>query len=390
MSATSSAVFRDRSEAGRRLAVRLERLRHEAPVVLALPRGGVPVAAEVAAALAAPLDVIAVHKLGDPGGRFGAVAEDGVAVVDHDRALALGVDPARLSALREQAGVAAAESVRRLRAGGPPRDIVGRTVVLVDDGVGTGDAAIAAARTARRRGAARIVLAVPVASASAFARLGEELDEVVCVEIAPPARWYEHAPQVSDAAIIAALARAGHAQESLRVPEGARGAVVLATPIGPVRRTLAAMGYAILELQDDGTIDAALQRLRSTPATKGLPIGCFGLGDAAETALDAAAANDVRAVVAAGGRPDRAGSSLPSVTAATLLVVGGEDRHVLRLAREIGTRVTGDHGLAVVPGADHDFTQPGALEQVAHHTGAWFARHLQIRPRTPAGSEPAR
>jgi dienelactone hydrolase len=150
------------------------------------------------------------------------------------------------------------------------------------------------------------------------------------------------------------------------------------------------MGYAILELQDDGTIDAALQRLRSTPATKGLPIGCFGLGDAAETVLDAAAANDVRAVVAAGGRPDRAGSSLPSVTAATLLVVGGEDRHVLRLAREIGTRFTGDHGLAVVPGADHDFTQPGALEQVAHHTGAWFARHLQIRPRTPAGSEPAR
>ena len=224
MSTTSPAVFRDRGDAGRRLAARLERLRHEAPVVLALPRGGVPVAGEVAAALAAPLDVIVVHKLGDPDARFGAVAEDGLAVVDHDRARELGIDPTRLSALREQAGAMAATSGWRLRRGRTPHDIVGRTVVLVDDGVGTGDSAIAAARTARRRGAARIVLAVPVARAAALARLGEELDEVVCVEVAPIARWYEHAPAVSDAEIIGALNTLGAVGAvAARARGGARG-----------------------------------------------------------------------------------------------------------------------------------------------------------------------
>ena len=377
MSTTSPAVFRDRSDAGRRLAARLERLRREAPVVLALPRGGVPVAVEVAAALAAPLDVLVVQKLGEPGAFFGAVAEDGLAVVDHDRARALGINPARLSALREQAGVTAATSAWRLRRGRSPHEIVGRAVVLVDDGVGTGDSAIAAARTARRRGAARIVLAVPVARAAALTRLGEELDEVVCVEVAPIARWYEHAPAVSDAEIIGALKRAGRAsEESLRVPEAARGAIILATPSEPVRRTLGSMGYVTVELSSDGTVEATVQQLRAESATKRLAIGCFALGDATEAVLVAAAGTDIRAVVAAGGRPDRAGARLAAVTAATLLVVGGEDRHMLRLARVAGAQLAGEHGLAVVPGADHAFSQPGALEQVAHHAGTWFARHL--------------
>lgn len=375
MNATSSAVFSDRREAGRRLAARLERLRHEAPVILALPRGGVAVAAEIAAELAAPLDVIVVEKIGDPGRWIGAVAEDGLAVVDHVRAKALGNDAERLASAREQAGAAAAALARRLRSGAGPRDIVGRTVVLVADSVSTGDRAIAAARTARRRGAARIVLAVPVAGAATLARIGEELDEVVCIEVSALARAYEHASDISDAEIVAALAAP---EPALRVPEGARGAVVLATPIEPVRRTLEAMNYATLDAS--GGVAAAVRRLRSEPATKALPIGCFGLGDEVEAVLGAAADSDVRAVVAAGGRPDRAASSLASKVAATLLVVGGEDRYVLWLARDLDARLSGEHGVAVVPGADHDFTQPGALEQVAHHAGTWFSRHLQRRP----------
>jgi putative phosphoribosyl transferase len=272
-------------------------------------------------------------------------------------------------------------SARRLRGGRPPRDIVGRTVLLVDDGVGTGDSAVAAAHTARRRGAARIVLAVPVARTAALARLGEELDEIVCIEVGPLARWYEHAPAISDAEITGALAAtARRPGDWLHVPEAARGAVVLAAPSETVRRALSGMGFATLALvaagADAATVVAAGRRLRAEPATKRLPIGCFGLGDTAEAVLVAAAGFDFRAVVAAGGRPDRAAPQLGRVSAATLLVIGGEDRHVLRLAREAGDQLSGEHGLAVVPGATHDFSQPGTLEQVAHHAGAWFARHL--------------
>ena len=377
MSTTSPAVFRDRGDAGRRLAARLERLRHEAPVVLALPRGGVPVAGEVAAALAAPLDVLVVHKLGDPGARFGAVAEDGLAVVDHDRARALGINPARLSALREQAGVMAATSGWRLRRGRTPRDIVGRTVVLVDDGVGTGDSAIAAARTARRRGAARIVLAVPVARAAALARLGEELDEVVCVEVAPVARWYEHAPAVSDAEIIGALKHAGRAsEESLRVPEAARGAIILATPSETVRRTLGAMGYVTVELSSDGHRRGRRAAVARRVGHEASPDRLFrprrrGGGGARRGRRDRHTCGRRRRRTSRSGRREAGRGDGGNVARG-----GRRGPALLRLARVAGAQLAGEHGLAVVPGADHDFTQPGALEQVAHHAGTWFARHL--------------
>src|SRR4051794_24927208 len=159
---THAAVFRDRREAGQVLAARLERFRRAAPVVLALSRSGVPVAHEVASALAAPLDLLAVHPVGDPGRHVGGVAEDGLAVIDHDEACALGLDANRLAALRERATAAAEGAARRLRAGRALGALVGRTVVLVDEGVISGACASAAAHSARRRGAARIVLAVPV------------------------------------------------------------------------------------------------------------------------------------------------------------------------------------------------------------------------------------
>jgi putative phosphoribosyl transferase len=377
MSVTSPALFKDRRAAGRRLAERLERLRGEAPVVLALERGGVPVAAEVAAALAAPLDLLVVHKAGEPGSHVGAVTEDGLAVVDHERARVLGISSERLAALREHAGVTAAIAARRLRGGRPLRDIVGRTVVLVDDAAGTGATAIAAARAARRRGAARVVLALPVAHAAVLARLGEELDEIVCVAVGPLERWYEHAPAVSDAEIEAALTAPARLPEDwLHVPEAARGAVVLATPSEAIRRVLTSMGFATLVLPAGHAVATAALRLRAEPATERLATGCFGLGGDAEAVLVAAAGADFRAVVAAGGRPDRAGPRLAQVTAATLLVVGGEDRHVLRLAREACRQLAGEHELAVVPGATHDFPERGACEQVAHLAGIWFARHL--------------
>jgi putative phosphoribosyl transferase len=185
--------FPDRHAAGVELAARLRRLRDEAPVILALEPGGVPVGEVVAQELGAPFAAIAVARMGEPGRRFGAVAEDGPPVVDHDLARALGVSAPELSDAREQAQAAVAE--RLAHRGAPLPELAGRTVVLVGDGIATGRAAVAAGRAVRRRGAARIIAAAPVATASAIGRLGDEVDEVVCVRCTPlPAslrEWYD-------------------------------------------------------------------------------------------------------------------------------------------------------------------------------------------------------
>jgi hypothetical protein len=241
-------------------------------------------------------------------------------------------------------------------------DLVGRTVLLVDDGIGAGDVAIAAARTARHRGAARIVLAVPVAGAAALVRLRAQLDDIVCLEVAPAARWYQNAAPVGDEEVAQALAG-----QPTSVPEAARGAVIVASGHGTVQRTLGAMGFATFAAEADA-IGAVANRVRALPAAEHLPIGVFGLGPAAEPALAAAAVTPaIGAVVAAGGHADRVTAP---VAAPVLLIVGGEDRHVLALARATG------HQVAVVAGASHDFAERGALEQVAHFAGAWFAQHL--------------
>jgi putative phosphoribosyl transferase len=366
-------LYRDRRDAGRRLAALAERWRHDAPVVLAVPRGGVPVGLEVARALGAPLDILAVHHVGRPGNRVGAVAEGGLAVIDHDRVRELGLTADELSELRRRAREAADADARRLRRGAAPLDVVGRTVVIVDDGAWTGASTIAAAHTARRRGAARVVLALPAAPAAVLGRLGEAVDEVVCVEVGPSAASYAGSAPVTDASIASALdAALPMLDGQLHVPEAARGVVVSISGTPRVREALDAMGFATLQMAggDVEDIAAAVARLHHLPATEHLALGIFGLGVDAEKALAAADDCGASAVVAAGGRPVRA-TALPS--APTLLIAGGEDTAGRRLVEALGT---GEHHVAVVAGATRAFTEPGALDQVAHLAGSWFARHL--------------
>lgn len=377
----SDAVFRDREQAGRRLTAPAERFRREAPVVVAIARGGVPVAVEVATALAAPLDVLVVRKLGDPGARFGAVAEGGAAIVDHDRARALGLGAEEIAQARDAAMEQAEAEARRLRGGAGPRDLVGRTVLLVDDGVGTGDSALAAARTVRRLGAARIVLAVPVARAAALTRLAGELDDVVCLETGATGPWYEHDGRLGEDAILAALRpRPPQRGSELHIPEAARGLIVAGGADETVRRTFRQMGFATFDLPahaDRGAFAHATELVRRLPSARLLALGYFGFGDAAEPAVLAGSHGDARAVVTAGGRPDRPDAALERLQAPTLLIIGGEDRLMARLARGALRRIAAsDRQLALVPGAGHHFTEPGAREQVAHLAGAWFARHL--------------
>ena len=180
-------TFVDRSEAGHRLAEALLSFKNQRPIVLALPRGGVPVAAEVAAALDAPLDLVLVRKIGvpmQPELAMGAVVNGGAPIVvrNEDVIALAGVEEPEFEAIRDQE-LAEIERRRRLYVGNRvPASVEGRTVIVIDDGVATGATTRAALRAIRLRMPARLVLAVPVAPTDTLAALREEADEVVCLE----------------------------------------------------------------------------------------------------------------------------------------------------------------------------------------------------------------
>lgn len=209
-------MFTDRRDAGRRLAAALRHLENDSPVVLALPRGGVPVAAEIASALDAPLDLVVVRKIGlpeQPELAMGAVVEGDPPIVlrNEDVIRTAGVDATTFAA------VCAAEraEIARRRArylGGRPRiELAGRTAIVVDDGLATGATARAALRAVRRRRPARLVLAVPVGAPETIAAMQDEADAIVCLETPEwmPAigAFYRNFDQVADGEVIEALAR---------------------------------------------------------------------------------------------------------------------------------------------------------------------------------------
>ena len=207
--------FRDRREAGRLLAAQLGAYAKRPDVlVLALPRGGVPVAAEVASALGAPLDVFVVRKLGVPGHEeyaLGAIATGGVRVLNEEVVQALRIPDRVIDALaaREQEELARRERVYRGHR--PPLDVRGRTVILVDDGLATGATMHAAIRALRQQQPARIVVAVPTASPETCAELKTEVDDIICATTRDPfyavGLWYEDFSQTTDEEVRELLAR---------------------------------------------------------------------------------------------------------------------------------------------------------------------------------------
>jgi predicted phosphoribosyltransferase len=207
--------FADRRDAGRRLAGLLERLTDEDVVVLGLPRGGVPVAYEIALALSAPLDVIVVRKLGAPHQpelAMGAIGEGGVRVIDDDVVRSVGATDAEIAAIEERERVELARRARQFRGDVAPIAIEGRTAIVVDDGIATGSSARVACRIVRARGASRLVLATPVAPERWTRELRGEADEFVCVS-APRwyrsvGEWYRDFTQTTDDEVIRCLAMA--------------------------------------------------------------------------------------------------------------------------------------------------------------------------------------
>ena len=207
--------FANRSEAGKQLSRVLSRFRGEDVVVLGLPRGGVPVAFEVARALGAPLDVIVVRKLGvpfQPELGMGAIGEDGVRVINDEVVRLAGVSDEEIARTETRERAEVARRAERFRAGARRLDLRGQTALIVDDGIATGSTARAACRVARAHGAARVVLAAPVASPRTIDELRSDADEVVCLQTPEwffgIGQFYADFTQVPDAEVADLLDRA--------------------------------------------------------------------------------------------------------------------------------------------------------------------------------------
>jgi len=216
-----AAIFHDRADAGRALAKQLDGYagRHDV-VVLALPRGGVPVGYQVAEALGAPLDIFVVRKLGTPGHRelaMGAIASGGVRVLNDDVVRWLNIRPEQIeSVAREEEQ----ELIRReaaYKAGRPPVSLKDRVVILVDDGLATGSTMKAAVQAVKQHGPSRVIVAVPVGAPETCRDLREYADEVVCVSMperfSAVGQWYERFDQTSDDEVRELLTRAAERSE---------------------------------------------------------------------------------------------------------------------------------------------------------------------------------
>lgn len=421
-------MFHDRADAGRKLAKRLEHLSGQDTLVLGLPRGGVPVAFEVAKALHAPLDVLIVRKLGVPWHpelAFGAVGEGGVRVLNDDVIRSVGINHGDVEATEDRERHEVEDRVRRFRPGGPRQGVRGRTAVIIDDGIATGATAKAACNVAKLQGAKKVVLAVP----SAPSHWAEEnmgiADEIIALDttldLGSVGAYYEHFGQVDDDTVARLLREARDATFSgevripasesewmegrLEVPFGARGMVVFSHGAGSshnssrnqqVAARLNAAGFATLLFDlltpaesDDRArrfdiellskrLGATIPWVRMQPHLRDLPIGLFGASTGAAAAIITATKgrDAIRAIVSRGGRPDLAAEYLERLRTPTLCIVGGNDEEVLELNREAIARLGGPYSLSVVHGASHLFEEPGALESVIDETVAFFAEHL--------------
>ena len=369
---TRTAPFRDRAEAGKVLGEALAFLAGAHPVVLALPRGGVPVAAEVAACLDAPLDVIVVRTLrlpSQPERGFGAIGEGGVRLFDADLVQRARMSQAEVDLVETREREELGRRLRRYRAVQPPLALEGRTVVIVDDGLATGATAMAAVQVARAKGARHIVLAVPVAPPATVRQLQPLVDRLVCPVVADKfaaeASWYEESGPTSDREVAELLVRhrrpgrpAAPAVDRqvvvdaegallpgrLEVPAGATGLVLFAhgsgnSPHGPHSQVFASalhaagLGTLLFDLltEEEGAqrwnvfnvdllgsrLVAASEWVHRQPEVSGLPYGYLGASTGGGAALWAAGAPGGHAsvVVSRGGGPTSPGIVSPTWSA---------------------------------------------------------------------------
>jgi putative phosphoribosyl transferase len=427
--------FENRTEAGRMLGEKISGMSWQSPVVLALPRGGIPVAAEVAKLLGAPLDILAVKKIGAPHNpelALGAVSEDEIPVYNDELIAALEargrLDRKELQATAERKVKELRRQVEKFRQHCERLSLEGCDIVLVDDGLATGSTVEAAIHLLRTRRVGKIVVAVPVAAPDSCDRLREKADGIIALlepeDFYAVGAWYCDFSEVTDGEAIALLEEARKIAEAdpeaevrhvripvsgaqlpgdLSLPKNPFGLVIFAHGSGSSRQSprnrkvadsLAEAGVATLlfdlltpEEAEDRTnvfdLDLLATRLASARAWcadrfSGLPLAYFGASTGAAAALVAAAREPgkMRTVVSRGGRPDLAGDALPEVDCPVLLIVGGEDGPVIPLNRSAASHLQAAE-LVIVPGAGHLFEEPGALEEVIRLSRDWLLQQFR-------------
>jgi putative phosphoribosyl transferase len=429
VSGALDAPFRDREDAGQKLAMALERFRGKKPIVLGLARGGVVLASQVAKYLNAPLDVMVCQKVGapfHPEFAIGAVAPGGIRVADPEGLRQLGISEQRFEQLAQ---AKMAEVDRRLsayRGNRPLPDLSAHTAIIIDDGLATGATALAAVRYARKLGAARVVLAVPVCSSLATSLFESEVEDLICLSepslFYSVGRWYEDFSQVGDEEVIRLLGSTNPSSTRQEVviesgTSSVKGDLTLAARdagiiifahgsgsgrLSPRNQQVASAlnkaghGTLLLDLltEQEELLDSQTRELRFdipflidrlAMATEWLlsrhsvPLGYFGASTGAAAALGAAVRfREVKAVVSRGGRPDLAESLLPLVSAPVLLIVGERDPQVIdfnrQALRQIGSVVK---EIQIVRRATHLFEEEGTLEAVAQLAADWFYRYLK-------------
>jgi putative phosphoribosyl transferase len=421
-------MFQDRTDAGRQLGERLQEQILSEPIVVGLARGGTPVAVEVAEALTAEIDTLIVRRVAHPEHPdvgIGVVAEGDVVLFDPQLVAWLQLEEAALDGLVAAERRHLQRQARALRGGRDPVAVAGRDVVLVDDGVSSGLTAKAAVESLRRRGAERIMLALPVGSPVVLAELEGLVDHLVCLEqpekVEALADFYQDFTEVDDRLAGRLLQEAVRRLVTVRevdVPIAERtvigalvgpsrpdGVVVVVPGVGSAARSprnlvlarqLAAKGLATLlvDLVDAGEaaegatpsgLETQAERvaelcrwLRTESPWAQLPVGLLSSCSGTAVALLAVARHraEVAAVVSRDGRPDLAGEALAAVTVPTLFVVAGRDERGERLNLAARYRLHGVAEVAVVAGASMLFEEPGTLAEVGRRAGAWFVHHF--------------
>lgn len=428
-----NSKFENREQAGKFLAEKLIKYKNRDPVILALPRGGVPIAHEIASKLHASLDVVLVKKIGAPGHEefaIGAVAEDEKPILNQQIIKQYNFAAEEIENIIVKRITEIRKRSKAYREKLPAIPLFDRTVLVVDDGLATGATMMAAIEWLRTQKVKEIIVAVPVASKDSSKEIKKHCDEFISLVIPDEfwavGEWYKKFDQVSDEEVMKILHKQSVSNEEnthdvwiedesamlqgvLTSAAKPRGIILFAHGGGSshksprnifVAKALNEAGFSTL-LFDLLTVNEALNRknvfdielmtkrlLAATEWAKrnnpNLPIGYFGASTGAAAALCAAYERlDIFAVVSRGGRPDLALDYLSNVYAPTLLIVGAEDKQVIPL-NILAKNKLKNCQMLTIPNATHLFEEPGTLEKVVEYAVSWFSNSIKLHLAKPA------
>ncbi len=420
-------MFNNRRAAGRLLAERLAALRSELPLVLALPRGGVPIAAEIAKHLGTDYDLLLIKRITSPLApevAIGAVSEDGSVLWQSESLRYLSLKNSDAERLARVKKIEVDEQAAQWRNSRKFQPLKNRCVILVDDGLATGSSMSLAVEIARKRGAKKVIVAVPVAPLSAVKEIRLKADDVIVLMVPERfqsvSQWYEDFSEVSDADVTEIFSTRQIArdqeEEEVFIPLGSsllqgvlshvndpKALVVFAHGSGSthlsvrsrsVAQALNRAGFSTLLIdlltEDEALIprntfdipliskrlSLAVSFVRERLGDRCPPIALFGASTGASAAIVSAAQDPtIIAVVSRGGRVDLAGQSLEIIRAPVLLIVGSEDQPILTINALVKKQIKNCDTVQIV-GAGHLFEKPGELEQVSQQAIEWIKKSI--------------